>query len=1297
MPKTHLTSQSPRFTGRQLPITIGLVIIIAAVFSLSEGFHRQTAEIERLQTLANIVGEQCIEPILENDPASAKIILSRLNADPCIQAVAIYNPDGDIFTAYNPNDRFLQTQSTAGHHIDDKQLKIYHKIFLLDEYMGTVVLYAQPPDLWGIWKRNLLIALVLIPLLLWAQIRIFNRRRDTRTAVLDTLQKPLHELTEISQAVAQGNRLSIRAEIPEIPEMEELVNAFNTMLAKIEQDQHALQQAKEAAEHVAQHAQRQADHLQETNLKLSREIEKRTRAEHLLEHRLQAEQLIANISSHFINLPVDMIDYGVNYALELIGEFLGVKHGYIFMFSEQRTRIRRVYDWSQANTAIHVGRVREVISVEKSPWLIDKIRTQEIVALPNIQDLPAEAHSEKTTFLENHIHSMLGIPLSYTGVLLGFMGFDAPQPRSEWSTDDIKVVMTAGEILVNALERKKAEIALRESDSRFRQLAENIDQCFWLYDTRQGFLYVSSAYERIWGDSIEQIKTDPTAWLDRLSPEDQQKFKGDMNRLFTPGFDGELRIQKAGETRWLRIRTFAVPTENPDESMRVCGITEDITAQKRSENRLRSYAAELEHKTQQQHMVEKALEQRVLFERLIADISTHFINLPADMIPYGVDYALQMICDVIQADHAYIWMFTEQRTKFQKAFDWWDHQTLVGSPPVDFVLPLDEGSWFLEKIKQLETIAVAHLRDLPPEAQREKLHLSTIGVQSFIVLPLVYTGVLIGFLGFDAIRCEKEWTESEISLMNTVAEILVNALERKQAEEALRESDSRFRQLAENINQCFWLYDTRQGFLYVSPAFELIWGFSREALLQHPQTMLDQVIADDQAKFKGSLTQMLKAGYDEEFRIEKADGLHWLRTRTFAVHAEGLGQGQRVCGITEDITKEKITQEQFRTYVKALEIKTQKQMEAEKALAAEKERLLVTLRSVADGVIATDTHGQIVLMNTIAEHLTGWKESDALNKPLNEVLRVVDEPSRHVRTDILNNVLHRGRIIHFSRDDVLVSRNKSEYYISGNAAPIQDGTGVIIGAVIAFHDVTETRRLEQSKTNFINAITHELRTPLTPIIGYTALLQSMDLPEMAQESLAAIAKAADREKKLVEQLLAVARLENSQREFRFNKVNAYQCFTEICEDSEVLVKEVVRERHRTDRFTYQYTFSEELQETTINIDLDCMYSIMENLLVNAVKYSPPDRLSFAVSGYRQNDHVIIAVKDQGNGISKAEQPRIFKTFYQIRKGEFDVSDGIGQGLAIVKRFVEAHDGVISVESELGKGSEFIIELPVVET
>jgi two-component system phosphate regulon sensor histidine kinase PhoR len=264
-------------------------------------------------------------------------------------------------------------------------------------------------------------------------------------------------------------------------------------------------------------------------------------------------------------------------------------------------------------------------------------------------------------------------------------------------------------------------------------------------------------------------------------------------------------------------------------------------------------------------------------------------------------------------------------------------------------------------------------------------------------------------------------------------------------------------------------------------------------------------------------------------------------------------------------------------------------------------------------------------------------------------------------------------------------RDVEERYFQARSAPLVDAAGKNDGVLAVLNDMTTLYRLEQVRRDFVANASHELKTPITAIRGFAeTLLDAEDIaPEKRREFLEIILRQTSRLQALIEDLLMLSRLENSRAaaaiplgplEVRAVLLAAVQTCERLAADK---------------RITVTVECDATLQ-TEGNAEL--LERALVNLLENAVKYSPDDTI-VAITGRLEEGLATIKVKDQGPGIPKEHLERIFERFYRVDKARSRQLGGVGLGLAIVKHIVLLHRGQLSVESEVGQGSAFMIALP----
>jgi two-component system phosphate regulon sensor histidine kinase PhoR len=337
------------------------------------------------------------------------------------------------------------------------------------------------------------------------------------------------------------------------------------------------------------------------------------------------------------------------------------------------------------------------------------------------------------------------------------------------------------------------------------------------------------------------------------------------------------------------------------------------------------------------------------------------------------------------------------------------------------------------------------------------------------------------------------------------------------------------------------------------------------------------------------------------------------------------------------------------------------------------------LASMVEGVLAVDTGQRIISLNKAAAQLLAHSQHDAPGRSLQEVIRNADL-RRFVSQSLVSKEPIEGDVVmHGAQDRVL----------QAHGTALRDGGSEIIGAVIVLNDVTSFRRLESIRRDFVANVSHELKTPITSIKGFveTLLDGALANPEDAQRFLRIIAKQADRLNAIIEDLLSLSKIEQS-------------------EDSADLVLERGKIRDVLNAAVVECQIKAGQRE--VNIRLDCpddlevkmspllLEQAVGNLLDNAIKYSDPGD-TVSLRAYPAESEVVIAVQDEGCGIPAEHLSRIFERFYRVDKGRSRNLGGTGLGLSIVKHIVNVHRGRTTVESTPGKGSTFSIWLPNVDS
>ncbi len=353
-------------------------------------------------------------------------------------------------------------------------------------------------------------------------------------------------------------------------------------------------------------------------------------------------------------------------------------------------------------------------------------------------------------------------------------------------------------------------------------------------------------------------------------------------------------------------------------------------------------------------------------------------------------------------------------------------------------------------------------------------------------------------------------------------------------------------------------------------------------------------------------------------------------------------------------------------------------------LAEEKELLAVTLSSMGDAVVAVDAENHITLLNKAAEQLTRWRFEEAQGKPVDEIIRIINEQTRQPANSPIDRVLESREIESGTDHDVLVARLGRECPVSATAAPIRRNDGTMAGIVMVFRDVSQQREINRMKSDFISSVSHELRTPLTSIKAYaeTMLHDRNMAEETKREFLQVINEESDRLTNLINGILEISRIESGTIEIVRTRVNVTSVVNRAVADLEYLAgKKNIR---------LETDIAGHLPE--LLGDENKILSMVSNLVNNAIKFTPESG-RVTVSSHLNNNELLIKITDNGMGIPKEDLPKIFGRFYRVHRPGTQIQ-GTGLGLAIVKEIVIRHDGRIEVESDIDKGSTFAVYLPV---
>lgn len=357
--------------------------------------------------------------------------------------------------------------------------------------------------------------------------------------------------------------------------------------------------------------------------------------------------------------------------------------------------------------------------------------------------------------------------------------------------------------------------------------------------------------------------------------------------------------------------------------------------------------------------------------------------------------------------------------------------------------------------------------------------------------------------------------------------------------------------------------------------------------------------------------------------------------------------------------------------------------EAQESSDSERRRLDSVLSHMSDGVLATDRRGNITIVNNMALQLLGVDhEDDLIGKSIIDAL------------DIRHDYTVR-ELINSNQKEMIIdmSAGGNDLILNAYFSPIQRKSGFISGLVCVLHDVTSQQKEERERKQFVSNVSHELRTPLTSVHSYVEALSdgAWKDKDIAPQFLTVIQNETNRMIRMINDLLSLSRMDSGTTKLNLEYVNIKELFNYILNRFDMIIKKDENDQN-SKKYTIERYFTD--KDLWVEIDTDKFTQVIDNIMNNAIKYSP-DGGVITTRLLETHNHVILSISDQGLGIPRKDLGRIFDRFFRVDKARSRKQGGTGLGLAISKEVINLLGGQIWVDSIEGQGSTFYISLPYV--
>ena len=792
---------------------------------------------------------------------------------------------------------------------------------------------------------------------------------------------------------------------------------------------------------------------------------------------------------------------------------------------------------------------------------------------------------------------------------------------------------------VDISERKKTKAALRESEKRFRALVEHGSDVIAILEEDGAIRYQSPSVERVMGRPAGSRYGESV--FNKLHPDDREHVSEAFARcLNRPGelVSTQLRMER-DDGSWVHLESTARNLLDDPDMQGIVVNSRDISERVKAR---------------------EELSQRLKMEKTLARISEELLTEPADL-----DAVVAMLGKAVGVKHAYLCRLDDERRTLTAQHKWsapgTAPQVAVGQP-----VDLDDFSWWRETIRECEALPLL-VSELPPEAQSEQRFYRKHGIASLLDVPIRFSdGTFFGYIGFSA-STDRWWADEDIRLLRVAGTLLAGHFERQRSAEALRATEEQFRTIAETVTQVFWILTPQKDeVLYVSPAFENIWGRPLEEVGDSLHMWKEALHPEDRERVLAAREDASTPGnYDLEFRIVRPDGaVRWIHDRAFPVYDE-RGALDRIVGVAEDITERK---------------------ERAEALRQSERKFRSVVENARDIIFQTDAEGRWTLLSPSWEETTGYTVEESLGTPYTQY-QVRDETVDAYR----ERLVREGDAV----EDLTRYRTKAGevrwFHVSSRLIRGEDGT--ILGGTGTLTDVTDEMRFEaerearqraeellETKTSFLNAMSHELRTPLASILGFADVL--VEEGEGQQREFAQhIAQSGKRLRNTLDSVLRLAQLDGQEVELDRQPLDLSEAVRAMTTLLGVTAREAALSLDVETPGEAVYAL----------LDEGALQRILDNLVGNAIKFTEVGGIIVRVEGDAHRAR--IEVEDTGIGIGESFQSKLFEDFAQESMGLSRTHEGSGLGLAITKRLVELMDGSVTVESEKGAGTVFTVSFP----
>jgi diguanylate cyclase (GGDEF)-like protein/PAS domain S-box-containing protein len=457
------------------------------------------------------------------------------------------------------------------------------------------------------------------------------------------------------------------------------------------------------------------------------------------------------------------------------------------------------------------------------------------------------------------------------------------------------------------------------------------------------------------------------------------------------------------------------------------------------------------------HPADRNFDRGPQYDRLLTSISHHFLRIDATDLQDGIVSALRSICEATGGERAVLYEVSRDELAVTAAFTC-STDDIGWDAARSNELSMNELGWLYDRLSRREMVHIPAVHELPEEASAERACFESRGLQSVVCVPMLSESRLQMVACFATVGRKAGWETEHLGFFRGAAEILGSATRHLRTELELAASREWLELAVRAGHSVAWEWHPATDEMVFSSSTAEIFGIDADQVPKTGSGLLEYIPLEDQEEIRQALREVIKNDkpYINEHRVRNPKrGTLWAMVQGQAVY-DANGRVSRVIGVSADITELK---------------------RAQHALQREKEHAQVTLASISDGVIRTDSHGRIDFLNPSAEKLIGHKQSQVRGKHLSRFYQVLNVETGEIRPNVVDRCLAGRHVVEPAEASTFARLDGSEVSVRESAAPIFGDAGELIGAVLVITEVTQLRALQERMTHLA---THD---PLTGLIN----------------------------------------------------------------------------------------------------------------------------------------------------------------------------------------------------------------------